>query len=171
VVTEIAPKSLLEIGVGTGLMLPRYPSATNVVGIDLSEEMLEIARNRASEIKSDDRNITLIHMNAESLAFPDNTFDCVTLPYVLSVTPNPEKLVAEIRRVCKENGTILILNHFSGSGFWWLLERAVRKVADKVGFQSEFGFAEQIEKYDWKIQQVQSVNLFALSKLVTISND
>jgi phosphatidylethanolamine/phosphatidyl-N-methylethanolamine N-methyltransferase len=171
VVTEIAPKSLLEIGVGTGLMLPRYPSATSVVGIDLSEEMLEIARTRASEIKSGDQNITLINMNAESLAFPDNTFDCVTLPYVLSVTPNPEKLVAEIRRVCKKNGTILILNHFSGSGFWWLLERAVRKVADKVGFQSEFGFAEQVEKYDWKIQQVQSVNLFALSKLVTIRND
>jgi phosphatidylethanolamine/phosphatidyl-N-methylethanolamine N-methyltransferase len=170
VVTEIAPKSLLEVGVGTGLMLRRYAANTHVVGIDLSEEMLEIARKRARVLEYKMHNIELVNMNAEELAFPDSTFDCVTLPYVLSVTPHPEKLVAEIRRVCKKDGTILILNHFSGSRFWWVLERAVRRIADRVGFQSEFDFAGQIEKYDWQIQRVQPVNMFALSKLVTIRN-
>jgi phosphatidylethanolamine/phosphatidyl-N-methylethanolamine N-methyltransferase len=94
----------------------------------------------------------------------------VALPYVLSVTPNPDKLVAEIRRVCRKGGTILILNHFSGSRFWWLLERAVRSLADRIGFRSDFCYKEQILRHDWEVQSVRNVNFLGLSKLVTIKN-
>jgi phosphatidylethanolamine/phosphatidyl-N-methylethanolamine N-methyltransferase len=89
---------------------------------------------------------------------------------VLSVTPHPERLVAEIRRVCRKGGTILILNHFSGSRFWWFLERAVRSLANRIGFRSDFCFNEQILKYDWEVQSVRKVNCFGLSRLVTIRN-
>jgi phosphatidylethanolamine/phosphatidyl-N-methylethanolamine N-methyltransferase len=78
--------------------------------------------------------------------------------------------VAELRRVCRKGGTILILNHFSGSRFWWLLERAVRAVADKVGFRSDFGYDEHILCHDWAVESVRSVNLMGLSKLVVIRN-
>ena len=102
--------------------------------------------------------------------FADGAFDCVTLPYVLSVTPNPDRLIAETRRVCRKGGSIVILNHFSGSHFWWLLERIVRPMADRVGFRSDFSYDEQILARDWQVASVRSVNFLGLSKLVAIRN-
>jgi phosphatidylethanolamine/phosphatidyl-N-methylethanolamine N-methyltransferase len=117
------------------------------------------------------RDITLHAMDAERMDFPDSSFECVTVPYVLSVTPDPARLVNEIRRVCKPDGTILIVNHFSGSRFWWLMERAVSRVAEYVGFHSEFSYEEHILAHDWQVVSVQTVNLFGLSRLVVLKND
>ena len=167
-VTELKPASLLEIGVGTGLTLDRYPAESKIVGIDVSQEMLELARRRKSRLNG--RDVRLEIMDAEAMSFADASFDCVTIPYVLSVTPHPERLIAEARRVCRKNGTIFILNHFSGSAFWWLLERAVRPLSDRIGFRSDFAFADHILKHDWKIRSVKSVNLFGLSRLVELGN-
>ena len=160
--------SLLEIGVGTGLTLPLYSPSFEITGIDVSAGMLARAQQRADDLPG--RDIRLHTMDGESLAFPDGRFDCVALPYVLSVTPNPARLVAEVRRVCRKGGVILILNHFNGSRFWWLLERMARPMADRIGFRSEFDLAEQVIKHDWSVQAVKDVNLLGLSKLVTIRN-
>ena len=168
-VLHLQPASLLEVGVGTGLMLSRYPPSAAVVGVDLSAEMLAKARQRAQCLAG--RNIRLEVMDAEALTFTAGAFDCVTVPYVLSVTPDPRRLVAEIRRVCKPGGTILILNHFSGSRFWWLLERIVRPVPGEVGFRSDFRLAAEISRYDWKVEWMKDVNLLGLSKLVSVRND
>ncbi len=162
------PMSILEVGVGTGLTLQRYPATSSIVGIDISNDMLDIARARASKLT--ERNIHLVAMNAESMDFPDNSFDCIAMPYVLSVTPHPERLVAEIRRVCRKGGTILILNHFSGSRFWWFLERALSSLSNRIGFRSDFCYEEQILKYDWEILSAKKVNFLGLSTLVTIRN-
>ena len=164
----LRPASLLEIGVGTGLMLARYPAYSKIIGIDVSAEMLEIARQRVRGLTQ--REIRLEAMDAEKMDFPDEFFDCVTIPYVLSVTPDPERLIAEARRVCRKNGTILILNHFSGSRSWWFLERALRSMASKIGFRSDFSFPDQILKYDWEIRSVKKVNFLGLSKLIEIRN-
>ncbi|WP_298236127.1 methyltransferase domain-containing protein [uncultured Azohydromonas sp.] len=164
----LQPASVLEVGVGTGLTLAGYPAHTRVVGVDLSAEMLERARQRAAALPG--RDISLHLMNAEAMDFEDDSFDCVTMPYVLSVTPQPSRLVAEVRRVCRADGTILVVNHFSGSRFWWLMERAVRSMAQRVGFRSDFGFEEHILAHDWQLQAVQSVNLFGLSRLVVLRN-
>lgn len=167
-VCAMQPSSILEVGVGTGLTLERYPRHSSVVGIDISDHMLDIARQRAKSLTG--RSIHLAAMNAEAMDFPDGSFDCVAIPYVLSVTPHPERLVAEIRRVCRKDGMILVLNHFSGSRFWWFLERAVRPLANRIGFRSDFCFDEQILKYDWQVQAVKRVNLFGLSRLVVLRN-
>jgi phosphatidylethanolamine/phosphatidyl-N-methylethanolamine N-methyltransferase len=167
-VASLRPESILEVGVGTGLSLNHYPAAAAVVGIDLSNEMLAVASKRAVRLNRE--NIDLRQMNGESMSFADGSFDCVTVPYVLSVTPNPDVLVAEIRRVCRKNGTILILNHFSGSRFWWLLERAVGSLADRIGFRSTFTYQDHVLKHDWEVVSVHAVNLFNLSKLVVIRN-
>ena len=164
----LQPGSILEVGVGTGLALAGYPAASRVVGIDVSADMLERARQRAAAMP--DRDIRLEVMNAERMDLPDAAFDCVTVPYVLSVTPHPTRLVQEIRRVCKPGGTILIVNHFSGSRFWWLMERAVRPIADRVGFRSDFDYDEHIAQHDWTVASVQPVNLFDLSRLVVLRN-
>jgi phosphatidylethanolamine/phosphatidyl-N-methylethanolamine N-methyltransferase len=148
-VASLQPGSILEIGVGTGLMLASYPAGAKLVGIDISDEMLRKAQQRLSKL---------------------NGRDCVTLPYVLSVTPDPDRLIAEARRVCRKDGTIFILNHFSGSRFWWCLERAVRPIADRIGFRSDFSFEERILKHDWEVRSVRSVNLMGLSRLVEVRN-
>jgi phosphatidylethanolamine/phosphatidyl-N-methylethanolamine N-methyltransferase len=167
-VCAMRPTSILEVGVGTGLTLERYPASASVVGIDISDHMLDIARERARQL--DGRSIHLVAMDAEEMDFPDGCFDCVAVPYVLSVTPHPERLVTEVRRVCRKDGTILILNHFSGSRFWWFLERAVRSLANRIGFRSDFCFDEQILRHDWEIQSVNKVNFLGLSTLVEIRN-
>lgn len=167
-VVALRPESVLEIGVGTGLMLHRYPAESRIAGIDISEEMLGLARHRGKQLGR--REITLEIMDAEAMDFPDSSFDCVTMPYVLSVTPDPERLIAEARRVCRKNGVILILNHFSGSRLWRCLERAVQPLADRIGFRSDFEYGEQILKYDWEIRSVRTVNLLGLSRLIEIRN-
>jgi phosphatidylethanolamine/phosphatidyl-N-methylethanolamine N-methyltransferase len=171
-VRRASPRKLLEVGVGTGLTLERYPAQTHVYGVDISEPMLALARERAAALMREDdvRRIELAAMNAESLDFPDDSFDCVTLPYVLSATPQPARLVEEIRRVCRPDGDILILNHFSGSRFWWLMERSVKSIAAKTGFRSDFRFEDHILSHGWHVEDVRSVNLFGLSKLVAIRN-
>lgn len=160
--------SLLEIGVGTGLTLPLYSPSLQITAVDVSAPMLAKARERASQLPA--RDISLSLMDGERLDFPDGAFDCVALPYVLSVTPDPDRLVAEVRRVCRKGGAILVLNHFTGSNFWWLLERIARPMANRIGFRSDFDFAQQILRHDWSVQAVQEVNLLGLSKLVTIRN-
>jgi phosphatidylethanolamine/phosphatidyl-N-methylethanolamine N-methyltransferase len=86
------------------------------------------------------------------------------------VTPSPARLVAEARRVCKPDGRILVLNHFSGSRFWWVTERALRSVADRVGFRSDFRYEDHVLVHDWEVLSLRSVNLFGLSRLVEIRN-
>lgn len=166
-VSLIQPKTLLEIGVGTGLLLPQYPPNCDVTGIDISEDMLAIAKKAANLLPG---NIHLLQMNAEQLSFENESFDCVVIPYVLSVTPNPIQLISEARRVCKNEGFIIIVNHFSGSGYWRMLEKLTSRFAKKIGFRSEFSYEEQIAQYDWEITKLRSVNLLGLSKLVVIKN-
>jgi phosphatidylethanolamine/phosphatidyl-N-methylethanolamine N-methyltransferase len=104
------------------------------------------------------------------MSYADGQFDCVTVPYVLSVTPNPDRLVAEVRRVCRRGGTIVIVNHFSGSSFWRVFEALVRTMAEKIGFRSDFSFERHILAHDWQVLSMRKVNLFGRSRLVTIRN-
>lgn len=164
-----APPSVLEVGVGTGLTLARYPAATALTGIDLSRDMLRHAQRRADALP--ERRITLHCMDAEQLAFDDASFDCVTLPYVLSVTPDPARLTAELRRVCKPGGDIFVLNHFSGGNAVWApLERLASGLAARIGFRSDFPFAPHMEHPDWTLVSVRKVNLLGLTTLVHIKN-
>lgn len=167
-VKQTKPRTLLEIGVGTGLLLDKYPIETQITGIDISEAMLEVARKRVQLLKHP--NITLTLGNGETLPYEDNSFDCVVLPYVLSVTPDPALLVAEARRVCKDDGTILVLNHFSGSKRWLLLEKMVRNFAERIGFRSDFSYEENILNHDWEVMRLETTNLFGLSKFVILKN-
>jgi phosphatidylethanolamine/phosphatidyl-N-methylethanolamine N-methyltransferase len=168
-VAALAPARILEVGVGTGLTLGRYPAASFVTGIDVSEEMLRVAAARVNGAHSG--RIALRRMDAEAMDFADASFDCVTLPYVLSVTPDPDRLIAEVRRVCRRGGDILIVNHFSGGRFWRPVEHVLRPLAAKIGFRSEFSFERYITAQDWTVLSSKSTNLFALSRLIHIRND
>lgn len=167
-VSLLAPERILEIGVGTGLTLADYPETAAVTGIDLSPDMLALAKRRTHALP--DRRIALQVMDAEHMTFADASFDCVTLPYVLSVTPNPDRLVAEVRRVCRPGGHVVVVNHFSGNAFWRPAERLVGSLADRIGFRSEFDFNRNIERHDWQVVETRAVGLLNLYRLTIIRN-
>ncbi len=129
---------VLEVGVGTGLSLPDYDRRLEIVGIDLSPDMLEKARERvASEALG---NVTGLHeMDAADLKFPDAAFDTVVAMYVMTVVPEPEVVMRELARVTKPGGQVLLVNHFSQrEGVRGWVERRMAPFADKIGWRSVF---------------------------------
>ncbi len=163
-VAKAAPARLLEIGVGTGLLLARYPVTTRLVGVDLSSEMLQKAQ-RSLEHDGLRERTSLLLADAEKLPFDDASFDCVTLPYVITVTPDPARLLREAERVCTPDGQILILSHFSGGGWGWG-ERLLAPLAARIGFRSTMTMEETLQGSRWRVAETHSVNLLGLSKLV-----
>jgi phosphatidylethanolamine/phosphatidyl-N-methylethanolamine N-methyltransferase len=95
---------------GTGLSLPAYPTQCEVTGVDLAPEMLERARQKA--VENGWRHFRFMEMDALDLKFPDNSFDFVTSFHVVTVVPDPVRMMREIYRVCKPGGTVVIINHF-----------------------------------------------------------
>lgn len=101
---------ILDVGVGTGCNMPFYPSDSKVIGIDMSERMLDRARDRAQEL---DRPVTLHAMNLFALDFPDASFDTITVTFVLLCLPDElqEPALRELKRVTKPDGQILLLDY------------------------------------------------------------
>ncbi|QHE52356.1 class I SAM-dependent methyltransferase [Pontibacillus sp. HMF3514] len=101
---------VLEVGVGTGANLPFYPEQVNVTGIDFSEGMLKKAREKANKV-GQRASVDLLEMDAQQLAFDDDTFDFIVSTCVYCSVPDPLKGLKEMRRVCKPNGRIVMLEH------------------------------------------------------------
>lgn len=103
-----AKGKVLEVGVGTGRNIRYYPKSIEVTAIDFSEKMLEKAEKKA--LKSG-RKVDLRLMDVQELAFADETFDTIITTCVFCSVPDPVKGLKEIRRVCKKDGKILMLEH------------------------------------------------------------
>lgn len=136
---DLAPgHRVLEIGVGTGLSLPLYPGDSRVTGVDLSAPMLEVARERV--LYRNLQQVEGLHeMDAAALQFPAESFDKVVAMYVMSVVPDPLRVVEEMRRVCRYGGDILIVNHFhSGHPLLRGVERLIAPLSRLLGFRPDF---------------------------------
>lgn len=130
--------SVLEVGVGTGLSLEQYKPEMHVTGIDFSAEMLQKARDKVQALELSQVE-ELRKMDARTLDFPDNHFDTIAAMHVLSVVPEPEKVMAEIARVCKPGGKVVITNHFERKqGVIASLERLFAPFANTIGWHSDF---------------------------------
>lgn len=130
--------SLLEVGVGTGVALPRYAPDITVTGIDLSPAMLRIARQRIRDRKLD--NIAGIYeMDASDLHFEDASFDTVVAMYVMTVVPDPVKVLTELERVCAPGGEVVIVNHFAQDhGIRGWVESFMAPAARALGWHPDF---------------------------------
>jgi phosphatidylethanolamine/phosphatidyl-N-methylethanolamine N-methyltransferase len=148
---------VLEVGVGTGLSLPDYKSHLEITGIDLAPEMLEKARKRVSEERL--TNVAgLYEMDAGNLQFPDASFDTVVAMYVITVVPEPEKVMRELARVVKPGGQVLLVNHFSQEeGVRGWVERQMAPFADLVGWHSVFDVSKVMICDDLKLVEKQSL--------------
>lgn len=103
-----AKGDVLEIAVGTGLNFPHYPSDVRLTGIDLSPQMVEVARQRARELNKD---VDLRVGDAQHLEFPDQSFDTVVCTLSLCSIPDDRMAVAEVERVLRPEGRVPLLEH------------------------------------------------------------
>ena len=130
--------SVLEVGIGTGLSLARYAPHLEVTGIDYSGEMLARAQARVAEQRLD-HVVALREMDARALDFPEASFDIVVAMHVISVVPEPERVMAEMARVCRPGGEVLLLNHFLHEhGALGYLGRRFAPLVDTLGWHSDF---------------------------------
>lgn len=153
---------VLEVGVGTGLSLPCYGSHLTITGIDLSPEMLAKAENKVD--RQNLVNVAGLHeMDAGALAFPDESFDTVVAMYVMTVVPEPERVMRELERVCATGGEVILVNHFSeDEGVRGFLERRLAPFADLIGWRPVFGIDQVLVCEDLRLAERRSLRPFGL---------
>jgi ubiquinone/menaquinone biosynthesis C-methylase UbiE len=120
-----ATGQVLEVAIGTGRNLPYYPSGIRLTGIEFSPAMLELARRQAQQL---DVKVDLRLGDAQALDLPDASFDTVVCTLSLCAIPDERRAVAEIARVLRPGGRLLLLDHVAAAPRWvraiqWLLER------------------------------------------------
>ncbi|WP_226008088.1 class I SAM-dependent methyltransferase [Natrinema salinisoli] len=99
---------VLDVACGTGTNFPYLSSTVDLVGIDISPEMLAKARDRIEDLEVDG---TVEEMNAQALEFPDDSFDTVISSLSTCTFPDPVAALEEMDRVCKPGGQILLFEH------------------------------------------------------------
>jgi phosphatidylethanolamine/phosphatidyl-N-methylethanolamine N-methyltransferase len=133
--------TVLEVGVGTGLAFGLYARNVRVTGIDVSAEMLAKAAEKV-ERQGLGHVAGLHQMDARKLDFPDQSFDHVAAMHIMSVVPEPERVLAEMIRVCRVGGSIMIANHFAREkGGWSVAARTLAPLANLLGWHSDFARA------------------------------
>ncbi|HEX9831756.1 MAG TPA: class I SAM-dependent methyltransferase [Mycobacterium sp.] len=107
-----ASGDVLEVAVGTGLNLDQYPKEVRLTGIDLSEQMLDIARDRARELG---RTVELRQGDANALPFDDASFDTVVCTFGLCAIPDIDAALDEMTRVLRPGGKLILVDHVASS--------------------------------------------------------
>lgn len=105
---------VLEIGVGTGLNLPRYPAQVTVTGVDLSESMLARARARQG-VRA---RSTLLAGDVQRLDLPDDSFDAALSTYTFCSIPDPEQAAREVFRLVRPGGRFVLVEHGPAARSW-----------------------------------------------------
>ncbi|WP_439577383.1 class I SAM-dependent methyltransferase [Elioraea sp.] len=162
---------MLEVGVGTGLALPHYRPGLQVVGIDLSPEMLALARRKVERDRLDHVE-ALVEMDAEAMDLPDASFDAAVAMFVASVVPNPRRMMAEIRRVVRPGGAILLVNHFlAPPGIRRGIERAMAPFSRALGWHPDFAMEAVLTSAERARASLTPCPPLGLFTLVRLAND
>ena len=158
---------VLEVGVGTGLSLPRYRRELEVTGIDLSPDMLAKAADRVEKLGL--KHVKLNVMDAGNLAFDDETFDAAAVMFVMTVVPNPAAVMAEMRRVLRPGGSAIVINHFSREqGLRAAVERGLARFSHNLGWHPVFPISTITRCPGFRLAEtidVPALGLFTLLRL------
>jgi phosphatidylethanolamine/phosphatidyl-N-methylethanolamine N-methyltransferase len=146
---------ILEVGVGTGISLPDYARTSRIVGVDLSEPMLRKAQERVVEFGLSNVEALSV-MDAERLAFPDDSFDVVVAQYVVTTVPNPEATLDEFARVLKPGGEIVLVSRVGAeAGLRRAFEHWFAPMARPLGWRTDFPWA----RYEQWAARTRAVSL------------
>lgn len=162
---EQASGKTLEIAVGTGLNLPHYPSGLSLTAMDLSPEMLEIARTRAESLGLE---VELTQGDAHYLDFPDDEFETILATYSLCNIPDPHRAVAEMKRVLRPGGKLILVDHIRSTvkPVLWL-QKAIEFVTSRLeGEHMTRRPLRYVEAHGFEIIERQRTRAGILERLV-----
>lgn len=161
-----AGERVLEIGIGTGLSIPYYPTQCNITGIDLSAPMLREAKKKLDQ-QLPPPDLDLLQMDAGRLEFPDDTFHCILASYVLSTVPDPRAVLDEMVRVARPGARVVIVNHFRSS-FPPLAgcERLLRPLSWMLGFRLDLPLQVVSSHPGLEVTRILRTNVLGMWKLV-----
>ncbi|MFI7190020.1 class I SAM-dependent methyltransferase [Nocardia nova] len=160
-----ASGDVLEVAIGTGLNLSFYADTVLLTGVDLSSQMLAIARGRAADLRPATR---LQEGDAQALSFPDNAFDSVVCTFGLCAIPDSERAIAEMRRVLRSGGHLILVDHVactSRTARW--VQRALETVT--VPLAGEHFLRRPIETVrasGFEVEQAQRFRLGLVERLI-----
>ena len=152
---------VLEVGAGTGTSFPAYPTHCEVTGVDLAPDMLARARQKIEENRW--FHLKVMEMDALDLKFSDNTFDYVMAFHVVTVVPDPVRMIAEAKRVCKAGGKIVIVNHFTTDvPLLGTMTQALDPITRLLGWRTDLKLKPFIETTKLKIDKIYKLNKASL---------
>lgn len=161
---------ILDVGVGTGLSLPLYPRDCHVTGIDLSASMLKQAQKKVEKLGLE--NVSLHEMDACNLKFDDDTFDYVVATHIISVVPEPVKVVNEMKRVTKPGGKFVIVNHFVSDKPWMAkVENILDPVFRKFGWRTDMSLDDLVTSADLDVDRTYKHTKIDFWQIVHASNN
>ena len=164
-VNALPAGDVLEVGVGTGIALPHYKGDHRITGFDLSPDMLARAGKRVAE-RNLDNVVALLEMDAANLTFADTTFDVAVAMFVMTVVPDPHRVLAEMVRVVRPGGRIVVVNHFSAeAGARAAIEKWLSRYSSSLGWNPEFAKETLLGHADLKLvaeRSLQPLGLYTL---------
>jgi ubiquinone/menaquinone biosynthesis C-methylase UbiE len=147
----------LLVAVGTGLDLQYFSPGQKIVGIDISLKMLEKAKVKSNDLKSDTE---LVRADAQMLGFADNSFDSVVTSCTFCSVPDPVLGLKELRRVMKPGGKLLMFEHVRSNIFWMgPMMDLLTKVTQKVGPDLNRRTKENVVRAGFKLTREVNVYL------------
>jgi phosphatidylethanolamine/phosphatidyl-N-methylethanolamine N-methyltransferase len=164
-VNALPAGDVLEVGVGTGIALPHYKRDHRITGFDLSPDMLARAGKRVAE-RNLDNVVALLEMDAANLTFADGSFDVAVAMFVMTVVPDPHRVLAEMARVVRPGGRVVVVNHFSAeAGARAAIEKWLSRYSSSLGWNPEFAKETLLGHADLKLvaeRSLQPLGLYTL---------
>lgn len=159
---------VLDLGVGTGLVLPHFPRDVTVVGMDLSEGMLAKATRRCQT--HDLKHCHLVQGDAMFPPFAEQSFDHVLICHTISVVSNPARLLEWAGRLVKPGGTIILLNHFQSTQplVGWL-EHILNPIFLKIGWRSDLPLEDVLRPNNLHVQYHFKMRVWDLWQIVVLT--
>ncbi len=161
---------VLDIGVGTGLMLHRYRRDVTVIGMDLSAGMLSKARDRC--VRSGLDHCRMVRGDAMHPPFAPASFDHVMISHTISVVSDPSRLLRLAAELVKPGGRIVLLNHFQSTWSWVAaIERLCNPLFMKIGWRSDLSLEDVMHGTDLRLEYGFKTGVVDLWRVVVLRAD
>ena len=127
----------------------------------LAKARARVAREKLGQVEA------ILEMDAGRLDFPDASFDAVAAMYVMTVVPNPAQVMAELARVCKPGGEVLVVNHFSQDhGLRGAVEKSMSRFSERLGWRPVFPIEAVMGQTGLVLEEVVKLKPFGLFTLL-----
>lgn len=159
---------VLDIGVGTGMMLEHYPRNIKVVGMDLSWGMLSKALGKKQQLGLD--HVQLIRADAMLPPFEPASFDHILICHTITVVSDPAKLIKWAHTLLKPGGRIVLLNHFQSTNpiVGWL-EGVLNPMFVKIGWKSDLALEDVLGQTELHVSYRFKMRLLDLWQIVVLT--